>query len=786
MTPQYRPLRYTLLILGLWALASCSIERYQSPGQMLYTGVQSIDIEGDRRSLHAQTAIAAVEQQLAYAPNGALMGSSSIRLPNPLFAPWLYLKYQDSKTWVGKALHRMGKRPKWMREVNPTLRAKVAERLLSEHGYLGAQVESRIIPSKDSLQGRVAYEVRLGELYLLDSIEYLPRWYVREDHAFDHQRYSILQRGKPFAVASLSEDRGNASAYLREQGYYYFAPQYIHYEADTLMRPGAVQLRSRLVGNLSEDVLRQWRVRHIRLRFLDGDDASQLLSTDTLELSPGVTAYSRGSLPVRPRVLDQRLRLRPDSLYRYSNEDLTRKSLVSIGAFSGIEMLFARSEGTDSLPSSSPGELDLTILLRKDRPWDVSFGSRFLFKSTDFMGPGLSLSLSRRNVFGGGETFSASLSGSYEWQTGSNPFRSYSLSLNSYLLSLDASLSFPTLLTPGRLDKYYAFPTTTTIKLSGQRMNRAGYYALNSLSLSSSYDFSRSSGRSHSLVPLSISYSQLGHTTEEFRTILEDNPSLGLSLMSQLIAQMSYTYTRDWQVGRERQHRLWLRAGASQAGFVTKGLFALVGKSYREQQRILGVPFAQFVKAHGELRYTHHIDRKQSLALRLGGGAIYSYGNMERAPYMEQFYVGGANSIRAFTVRSLGPGSFAPKQTESAYAFMDHVGEVKLEANAEWRARLVGSLEGALFLDAGNIWLLKPDPDRPGGALSEVGSLGNLLNQIAVGTGAGLRYDVGYLVVRFDVGVGLHLPYKTTRSGWYNIPRFSDALGIHLAIGYPF
>lgn len=782
----YRYIRYTICLLFLTFLVGCSIERYQTPGQMLYTGTKRISIDGDRHSLHAQAAISAVEQQLAYAPNGALMGSSSMRLPNPLFGPWLYLTYQDSKSWLGKALHRMGKRPKWMQEVNPALRAKVAERLLSEYGYLAAEVKNEIIPSRDSLQGRVAYDVHLGNLYLLDSIEYLPRWYIRDDHAFEHQKYSILQPGTPFAVASLSQDRDNASAYLREQGYYYFSPQYIHYEADTLMKPGSVQLRVKLLDGLSPDVLRQWQVRQIRLRFVDGDEGTQRLSTDTLEVSEGITTYYRDELPVRPRVLDQRLRLRPDSLYRYSNEDLTRKSLASIGAFSSIEMLYTPSEQVDSLEEGKLGALDLTILLRKDRPWDVSLGSRFLFKSTDFMGPGLSLSLSRRNVFGGGETFSVSASGSYEWQTGSSPFNRYSVSLNSYFLSLDAALTFPTLLIPGKLDAYYAFPTKTTLKLSGQRMNRAGYYALNSIAFSYAYDFSLSAGRTHSIVPLSINYSQLGHTTEEFRSILEDNPSLGLSLMSQLIPQMSYTYTRDWQVGKSQQHRMWLRAGVSQAGFITKGLFAIAGRNYSEQQRILGVPFAQFAKVHGELRYTHRVDRKRSLALRLGTGAIYSYGNMQRAPYMEQFYVGGANSIRAFTVRSLGPGSFLPKSSGSAYAFMDHVGEVKLEANAEWRTRLLGRLEGAIFLDAGNIWLIKSDPDRPGGALREVGSLGRFLDQIAVGTGAGLRYDIGYLVVRLDVGVGLHLPYKTSRSGWYNIPRFSDGLGVHLAIGYPF
>lgn len=200
---------------------------------------------------------------------------------------------------------------------------------------------------------------------------------------------------------------------------------------------------------------------------------------------------------------------------------------------------------------------------------------------------------------------------------------------------------------------------------------------------------------------------------------------------------------------------------------------------------MFGVPFAQFAKASLDLRYSYRLSSRHTLATHFATGAIFAYGNATTAPYIEQFYVGGANSIRAFTVRSLGPGSYKPKN-ENSYSFMDRVGEFKLEANIEWRSRLFGSCFGALFLDAGNVWLLRPDSDRPGAALKESGSLGHFLDQIAVGTGAGIRYDLSFLVVRFDVGVGLHLPYTTSRSGWYNIPRFRDALGLHLAIGYPF
>ena len=243
-----------------------------------------------------------------------------------------------------------------------------------------------------------------------------------------------------------------------------------------------------------------------------------------------------------------------------------------------------------------------------------------------------------------------------------------------------------------------------------------------------------------------------------------------------------FTYTRQRE---ESPHFFQLFGEVSEAGNLSNGLMTAFGRRYTETKTMLGVPFAQFVKAAFDLRYSWRIDRNQTLATRFATGAIYSFGNVTTAPYIEQFFVGGANSIRAFTVRSIGPGRFRTQQ-ESAYSFMDRVGEMKLEANVEYRGRLFGDCYGAVFLDAGNVWLLRQDNARVGASLPELSSIADFARQIAVGTGVGVRYDLSFLVVRFDVGVGLHLPYETSRKGWYNIPRFRDALGFHLAIGYPF
>ena len=164
----------------------------------------------------------------------------------------------------------------------------------------------------------------------------------------------------------------------------------------------------------------------------------------------------------------------------------------------------------------------------------------------------------------------------------------------------------------------------------------------------------------------------------------------------------------------------------------------------------------------------------------MGTGVIFSYGNSTAAPYNDLFSVGGANSIRAFTVRGVGPGSYIPGA--SAYSYIDQMGDFKIEMNAEYRFPIVSMLSGAVFLDAGNVWLLDADINRPGGTF-DISRFGK---DLALGTGLGIRCDLDFLVLRFDVGVGLHAPYDTGKSGYYNMPKFKDSLGYHFAVGYPF
>ena len=212
---------------------------------------------------------------------------------------------------------------------------------------------------------------------------------------------------------------------------------------------------------------------------------------------------------------------------------------------------------------------------------------------------------------------------------------------------------------------------------------------------------------------------------------------------------MGYTYTYDDSPITTKKNHLWWQSSITQAGLILDGAYAIAGKSFNKRdKKLLGNRFAQFAKLTSEIRYNYYLGKKQHLVGRLMAGVAYSYGNSITTPYSEQFYIGGANSIRAFTIRSIGPGSYRP--TDSKYGYLDQTGDIKFEANLEYRFPILGDLHGATFLDAGNVWLLRYDKSRPGGQLK----WGRFLKDLALGTGIGLRYDLTFLVIRLDWGIG--------------------------------
>lgn len=780
-----------IYLLGLIILAGCSTTKHLPEGEILYTGQKPMIVENRSTSPVGETAMEEVEAALAKAPNNSFLGSSTMRIPFPM-GLWIYngfVKYQNKKGIGHFIFNRFAATPVFMSSVNPEIRQKAAANLLRDYGYFNGTVSYKtFIDPKDSLKAKLQYTVDMRNPYFIDTVLY--RGFTERTQRIMElsRRRSLISPGEQFNVTDLDGERTRISTLLRNVGCFYFRPDYLTYQADTTLIPGGhVSMRMIPVPGMPAVAEKPFYVGS-RAVYLMGKQGQQ--PNDSLDYK-GLRIHYYDKPGVRPNILYRWLdyqgyrrkrqvedstgmsrRRSMQNLYSVYRQTRVQERLANVGIFRYVEMQYAPRDTTFVSDT-----LDLNIYAALDKPYDAEFDFNVKMKSNNQMGPGASFTVTKNNVFGGGESWNVKLDGSYEWQTG----KDRSSLMNSYELGISTALTFPRVVFPRMGDREYDFPASTTFKLYANQLNRAKYYKLLAFGGNVTYDFQPKPTGKHSFTPFRLTFNVLRKPTAAFDTLQMQNPALYVSLRDQFIPAMEYTYTYDNASVRGKRNPIWWQTTVASAGNITSAIYRIFGEPFdKKEKKLLGVPFAQFLKLNSEFRYHYRIDKNQMIASRIAGGVIWSYGNMESAPYTEQFYIGGANSIRAFSARSIGPGGYPPQ--DDKFSFINHVGDIRMEANVEYRFRIVGDLHGAVFLDAGNVWLMRKDEARPYGELT----LKNFPKQIALGTGAGLRYDMDFLVFRLDLGIGLHDPYDTGKSGYYNIPKFKDSMALHFAIGYPF
>ena len=767
--------KYIWITLVCAFLMSCSTTRNLPEGETLYTGIDRLEVVNEDKTPEGEAALAEVEAALAYAPNNAILGSSTLRWPLPV-GLWVYNafeKYQDKKGVGRWIFDHMGTSPILMSSVNGVTRAKVATNLLKDYGYFNGSVSYSEVAQKNPREAKVSYRIDMARPYYLDSIAYLKYPAYADSLIQSTRKESVLKSGENFNVLKLEEERQRLSTLLRNHGYYYFRPEYTTYRADTLQRSGYVGLQVVPQTGIPAEAKKQYYLGHTSV-YLTGYNNEP--PTDTLRLRT-MTLYYSGKKPgIRPSTLMRNFFFRKGELFSQDRQTFSQEAIARMGIFKYTEFRYA-------LPDSAKGKdtLDIRMYATFDKPYNAELEFNITAKNTDQTGPGAVFKLTRSNFQRMGADLSLEARGSYEWQT--NASEGSSSKLNSYELGASLSLNFPRLILPWKDSglRRSRYPQHTSFKLDANVLNRARFFNMLSFGGEVSYDFRRSRIWKHTITPFKLTFNTLFSTTERFDSIAAANPTLALSLGNQFIPSMNYTVTYD-NARLKHRHQLWWETSLTSAGNVTSLIYAAFGKGLDEKNKeLLNSPYAQFLKVTSEVRTLLQIRGKHQVAARLMGGVLWAYGNQTVAPYNEQFYIGGANSLRAFTIRSVGPGTFHPGKN-SQYGYLDQNGDIKLEANVEYRFPIFGDIYGATFLDAGNIWLLRKDENRPGGELT----LRNFAKSIALNTGAGIRYDLTFLVIRLDLGIALHMPYDTGKSGYYNIPKFKDGLGLHFAIGYPF
>ena len=791
-------LRHTIPFIALALLTACSMTKGLPEDDQLFTGLKKITWtdatkEGPHQE-HLEATREEVEAALATEPNGSLFGSSYHTVPWSWHL-WVYNKYagKDSKfaKWMMKSF---GKAPVLMSKVNPALRASVARSVLQNNGYFRGNVTYELFPQKNPKKCKIGYTVTLDSLYTVDSLQYKNFTTemqalidsTREDQAF--------HASDPFSLAALESERNRVSLLFRNNGYYYYNTNYASYLADTFAVDNKANLRFQLAEGLPPEALHKWYIGNIDVVFRKSY-ADKL--TDSIKRRHLTIHYSGKKSPIRPSVALKDMRLRPRQAYSYEKLQESASLINSNGVFSSADFRFTPRPGTDTL--------DLRLNCTFDKPYDFYIECNAIGRTNGRYGPMLKVGLTKRNTFRAAEKLDINLHGSYDFSISDKSRES------NYQIGADISLEFPRLLIPfydpfrikrdenGRLirrKRYYATPTTLA-KISADIISRPEYYRMAIVSGEWTYSWQKTATSRHEFSPLTIKYQFKNTVTAKYDSLVQENPYLNRTMGDYFIPKMRYTYI--YNSTSTQRHPIRWETSVEESGNLLSLAGVIFGKDWNgRDKRLFDNPYAQFLKLETDFTKTWSVGEESRLVAHVNAGVVWSYGNSEEAPYSEEFYVGGANTIRAFAVRDIGPGAFSDrgatgKQWKQLFYLMRN-GDLKLVANLEYRMPLFGNMKGAVFLDAGNVWRLKKPDDYDSLApefkdwYDDMFLKGSrFLNDIALGSGIGLRYDLGFLVVRLDWGIAVHLPCNNGISRYFfNVERFRDLHTLHFAVGYPF
>jgi outer membrane protein assembly factor BamA len=753
-----------ILLLLAWG---CSNTRFLAEDELLYTGREKAEIifqEPDSKSAEVKNYVNSVT---SHKVNNALFGRR-ILPPIGLWTQnyWKVNEKRRFRAWLHKTF---ASDQILVSDVNPELRARNIESELFDLGYFNTKAWSVIdTSSRNPKKAMLKYFVEVAPPFHYNQIAFDTLLLAVDTllNSVDYEKY--IKPGDQFNLGLLKTARTNLSRTVQNEGYFYFTPEFIDLKADTSRNTGKVDLLIGRKKGLEASLLLKYGIDEIIVNISRGSDTA-FQKTDTLRYN-GLNIVSSGDY-LKPDVLRRAVYFETGDIYSYSDYQQTISRLNNLGIFSYVRISYTQSQA-DSLHRL----LDVRIDLVLSDNISLDLEADLVTKSTGYAGPQLSAGVTHGNTFKGAEKTHLALNGGLEWQWG-NKSQS-ELGTLSYEFGIGAGITFPKLILPGSQDKSRLFRIQeTSVNLDYDFINRTAYYRMASQKAEYKYRWGKTQRIYHSLSPIYVNSVNLLETTPEFDSVVDANIYIRKSYEEQFIFGVNYSFTYDNTL-RTRPHNFYYQAGFHGSGN-TIDLFAGIGKDASDRPHyFLGNIYSQHLKFTSDFRYYLH-GLKNTLAFRFYAGLGIPYGNSEVLPYVEQFFSGGAYSIRGFTARYVGPGSYH----EDSDGFIDQSGDIKLESNLEYRFGMSKVVKGAIFLDAGNIWLANEDENRPGSQFE----FRTFYNQLAVGAGFGLRFDFTFFVLRTDLGFPIRNPYQTDGENWlFGTGQGLKGALIYLAIGYPF
>ena len=765
-------------------ISSCSNTKFLQEGQQLYTGAKII-VKNDTLSKKEKSNLKeALQEQLRPKPNSSFLG----------LRPKLYIynitKEPKKEKGIGYWLkYKIGEKPVLLGDVDREFNKKIIVNYSENKGFFNAKASSDTIAKNKKAQ--VIYTLKPGARYLISKVNFPEDSTVINSEIQAIKDKTFLKAGNPFDLDVIKAERERIDGHLKDRGFYYFSPDNIIIQADsTVTKEPKVELFVKLKNNTPELAKDQFTIDKT-IVFADYNLEDVKLGkygipyiTDSVEVYKDLYVIDPEN-KFKPKIFDRTLYFNKGDLYNRKDHNLSLNRLISLGVFKFVKNEFVVSDSLNH-------KFDAYYLLTPRPFQSLRLETLGKTNSANYTGGELNLNWTNRNFFKGAEQLKGAIYGAFDVQVGGPKDAN-----NIIRFGANAQLSIPRIVAPFRFHSSSAYVPRTNFNIGYEYLSRTELYTLHNFNTSFGYVWKENERKEHDLKVIEVTLVKPQNVTDKYleqitgnddpdlTKRIEPNPSLQRVIDKQLIFGPTYNYTYT-NTMLPKKNTFYYKGSLDLAGTIT-GLVSGADAKAGKQKELFNIPFSQYAKMEHDFRYYRKVNDKSTIATRFIAGIGYPYGNSTTMPYVKQFFVGGSNSIRAFRARTLGPGSYDPRNEQASF-FFDQSGDIKLEMNAEYRANIYKFLNVAVFADAGNVWLINEDDDKPGGKFSK-----DFVKEIAVGAGVGLRLDFSILILRLDLAMPLRVPYYEEGNRW-TFDRFDfgsgawrkDNLILNIAIGYPF
>ena len=760
-----------IIICGIFFFASCNVTKLVPKDDALYTGA-TVKVKDSTLSKKEKHYVLDKTEKLPRPkPNSKFLG-----------VPFKLLMYNlagdpNKGGFIRKFFRKIGEPPVLFSTLNLDYNVKLLDNYQENIGYFNAEATGDTIIK--NRKGHAYYTLTPHEVYKIKNVIFPPDTSSILHALMNTESKSILRAGDPFNLEVIKGERIRIDAVLKEKGYYYFAPEQLEIVIDSAIGGHKVNLYPMIKREIPEAARKPYVIDDV---YIYPNFRLNTANKDTSHLSQ---ALYKGFFIVDPakkfkaKLFPRIMRFDSGDVYNRTDHNLTLSRLINLDVFKFVKNRFEDSPNSQGDTGRLNTYYYLTPLPKKSLRAEISGNT----KSNNFVGSLITLTFRNRNTFRAAEHLDIYANAGSEVQYGG-----YQSGYNTYRLGGGVKFTIPKFVVPFfKFNTTNAFIPKTVINLSYDLLNRRKLYTLNSFKGELGYNWKPNLKVQQEFNPVSINLVRAINITQEYLDSIKRDPILKHAIDTQFIIGSNYSYTID-PLATDPYGTGFFFSGLADLSGNVAGLF-IKSDPADGKKRIVKTPFAQYLKTQLDFRYYYAFNQKSRLANRLITGVGYPYGNSKELPFIKQFFIGGNNSLRAFRSRSVGPGSYRDERVDTTRGFFpDQSGDIKLELNSEFRYRFNQILEGAFFVDAGNIWLYKKDTSRIGAEFSKT-----FLKEIAVGAGIGLRMNLTILILRMDLAMPLRKPWLDEGNRWVidQIDFGSKEwrrknLILNLGIGYPF